>query len=150
MTTHPEVPIGSLTHEIDRFVGRVVRALLRPLLEEVEQNILSEVGIMVNEKVTAALGRLSTKIGEAQTNIIAAGAREAGEIKTNLQAVAKQIRDGSAGTPEEIATAIDEQANSVGALGEAIVTGIDALSTGVTIENSNPDETPPAGTPPEG
>ena len=73
-----------------------------------------------------AIANVSAKLDEVSTGL----ATEAGEIKTNLQAVAQQIRDGLA--TADAVTQLNGIADRIGTLG----TGIGALSDVVSIDNT--------------
>jgi hypothetical protein len=136
------------------FAERVIRALFGPLFDALAREIrgdVSDAESRLTKRINTmdvllqeALDRLTSIVGAEGTRVIGAVGKETGEIKTALKGVAKQIRDGL--NPAAAAAAIDRAADSVGALGDQLVTGIDALSDTITVENAEPDaEEPPAG-----
>lgn len=127
-TTHREEPIASLTKEVDRFAERAVRALFGGLFDQLFGDVKREIDALradasqmltaefnalrrrfkeMDAALQASLDRLSGKVDEVASGL----ATEAGEIKTVLQSVAQQIRDGQVG---DAATRIDSIADRVG------------------------------------
>jgi hypothetical protein len=120
------------------FAERVIRALFGPMFDDVTTHLTR----VITDRLTALHGRLNTMDATLQAAIdnvsskvdgVATGlATEAGEIKTNLQAVAQQIRDGL--DPTEAVTRLNTIADRIGTLGG----DIGALSDVVSIENATP------------